>query len=163
MRKEKKAPFVFDLQLFAGPSHNTYSFTDVTAVLSHPSYGQYSLMGEGVGDITVTKLTDRSTQDIAGDGTVMTSKIAGNNGNVAINAQQTSTLHNWLSGLFNYLVSAATDEWAQLSLTIRAPKLKKTIICTNGAFVKEADEPFQAQGQRLSWVLLFADIQKLPM
>lgn len=155
--------FIFDLQRFAGPAHNTYSFTDITAVVSHPSYGQYSLQGEGMGDFTVTKLTDRSVQDVASDGTIMTSKIAGNNGNVSINAQQTSNLHNWLEGLFNYLWSATTDEWAQISLTIRAPKLKKTIICTDGAFVKEADEPFQAQGQRLSWTLLFADIQKVPM
>jgi len=146
-----------------GYGHSTYSFTDITAVISHPSYGKYELQGEGMGDFTVTKATDRSVQDVASDGAIMTSKIAGNNGSVAINAQQTSGLHNWLSGLFNYLWVAKTDEWAQISLTIRAPKLKKTIICTTGAFVKEADEPFQAQGQRLTWTLLFADIQKLPM
>lgn len=143
--------------------HNTYSFTDIDAVISHPSYGQYSLQGEGMGDFTVTKTTERSSQDVAADGTIMTSKIAGNNGTVTINAQQTSTLHNWLQGLFNYLVAAPTDEWAQISLTIRAPKLKKTDYCTGGCFQKEGDEGFQSQGQRISWPLMFADIQKLPM
>ena len=91
----------------------------------------------------------------------MTSKIAGNNGTVSINAQQTSPLHNWLQGLFNYLWSASTDEWAQISLTIRAPKMSKTISCSYGAFQKEPDEPFESQGQNVSWVLLFGDIQRL--
>lgn len=165
MNKKDKKSLVekinFDLQLFAALNHSTYSFTDVMAVISHPAYGQYSMQGEGMGDFTVTKVTDRTVHDVASDGCVMVSKIAGNNGNVSINAQQTSTLHNWLEGLFNYLVSATTDEWAQISLTIRAPKMKKTNICTGGAFVKEGDEPYQAQGQRVAWSLLFTDIQKL--
>lgn len=151
----------FDLQLFAG--HSTYSFTDVTAVISHPDYGQFSMQGEGMGDFTVTKTTERSVHDVASDGHIMVSKIAGNNGNVTINAQQTSPLHNWLEDLFNYVWSAPTDKWAQISLTIRAPKMKKTNICTGGSFVKEGDEPYQAQGQRISWTLLFTDIQKLSM
>ena len=152
---------MFDLQMFA--SHNTYSFTDVEAVISHPDYGQYTMQGEGMGDFTISKTTDRTVQNVAADGTVMTSKIAGNNGSVVINAQQTSTLHNWLSGLFNYLVAASTDKWSQISVTIRAPKMKKTNYCTGGAFLKEADEPYQSQGQRVAWTILFTDIQKLPL
>ena len=144
-------------------AHSTYSFSDITATLSHPSYGSYSLAGEGIGDMTIIKATDRTAQDVASDGHVMVSKIAGNNGSVAINAQQTSGLHNWLQGLFNYLVAAPTNEWAQISLTATAPKMKKTYYCTGGAFVKEPDEPFQAQGQRVSWTILFADLQRLPV
>ncbi|MDU4960197.1 MAG: phage protein [Sporomusaceae bacterium] len=143
--------------------HSTYSFTDLTATISHPSYGAYSIQGEGIGDLTVSKLTDRSVQNIAADGSVMTSKIAGNNGTVTINAQQTSSLHNFLQGMFNYLWSANTDEWDQISLTVRAPKMQKTYYCTGGAFVKEPDEPFQAQGQLVPWPILFADIQRLPI
>ncbi len=142
-------------------AHSTYSFSDITATLSHPSYGSYSLVGEGVGDMTISKATDRTAQDVASDGYVMVSKIAGNNGSVAINAQQTSGLHNWLQGLFNYLVAAPTNEWAQISMTVIAPKMKKTYYCNGGAFVKEPDEPLQAQGQRVSWTILFADLQRL--
>jgi hypothetical protein len=142
------------------PNQSTYSFTDVNATISHPSYGTYSIQGEGIGDMTIAKLTDRSVQDIASDGSVMTSKIAGNNGRVDINAQQTSSLHEWLQGLFNYLWQADTSEWAQISATIEAPKMGKSFYCTGGAFVKEPDEPFQAQGQRVSWPILFADIQR---
>lgn len=144
-------------------AHSTYSFSDITATLSHPSYGSYSLAGEGIGDMTISKATDRTAHDVASDGHIMVSKIAGNNGSVAINAQQTSGLHNWLQGLFNYLVAAPTNEWAQISLTVTAPKMKKTYYCTGGAFVKEPDEPFQAQGQRVSWTILFADLQRLPV
>lgn len=142
-------------------AHSTYSFSDITATLSHPSYGSYSLAGEGIGDMTISKATDRTAQDVASDGHVMISKIAGNNGSVAINAQQTSGLHNWLQGLFNYLVAAPTNEWAQISMTVIAPKMKKTYYCNGGAFVKEPDEPLQAQGQRVSWTILFADLQRL--
>lgn len=144
-------------------AHTTYSFTDVNATISHPSYGSYDLQGEGIGDFSVSKATDRTVHDVAADGHIMVSKIAGNNGTVAINAQQTSNLHNFLQGLFNYVWSADTSQWAQISLTITAPKMQKTIYCTGGAFVKEPDEPFQSQGQRVSWSLLFADIQKLPI
>lgn len=143
--------------------HSIYSFTDVNAVISHPSYGQFSLEGEGMGSFTVTKVTERSQQNVAADGCIMTSKIAGNNGSVTINAQQTSSLHNWLQGLFNYLWAAPTNEWAQISLTIRAPKMGKVISCTYGSFQKEADEPFEAQGQDIAWTLLFSDIQRLTL
>ena len=145
------------------PKHSTFSFTDIDATISHPSYGSYTIQGEGIGDLTISKLTDRSVHDVAADGNIMVSKIAGNNGNVTINAQQTSTLHNFLQGMFNYLWSAATDEWAQISLTVRAPKMQKTYYCTGGAFVKEPDEPFQSQGQRVAWGMLFTDIQRLPI
>ena len=145
------------------PNQSTYSFTDVNITISHSSYGSFSLQGEGAGDITVNKLTDRSVHDVAADGSIMTSKIAGNNGNVVVNAQQTSPLHEWLQGLFNYLWQADTDEWAQISCTIEAPKMGKTHICNGGAFLKEADNPYQAQGQRLQWTLLFADIQNIQL
>ncbi len=144
-------------------AHSTYSFSDITATISHPSYGSYSLQGEGIGDMTISKTTDRSAHDVAADGHIMVSKIAGNNGSVTINAQQTSGLHNFLQGLFNYCWGAATDEWAQISMTVTAPKMSKTYYCTGGSFTKEPDEPFQSQGQRVAWNLLFADIQRLPV
>lgn len=147
----------------ADPNQSTYSFTDVNATISHPSYGSFSIQGEGVGEMTVTKITDRSVHDVASDGSIMTSKIAGNNGQLVINAQQTSPMHKWLQGLFNYLWQADTDEWAKISCTIEAPKMGKQHYCSGGAFLKEADQPYQAQGQRLSWTLLFADVKNLEL
>lgn len=142
---------------------STYSFTDITATISHPSYGDYSIQGEGIGDLTIAKTTDRSQHDVASDGSIMVSKIAGNNGTVTINAQQTSSLHKFLQGLFNYCWQADTSEWAQISMTVTAPKMGKTFYCTAGSFGKEPDEPFQAQGQRVAWTLMFADVQRIQL
>ena len=153
----------FDLQMFADPNQSTYSFTDISATISHPSYGSVSLLGEGVGEMTVNKVTDRSVHDVASDGSIMTSKIAGNNGQVTINAQQTSPLHKWLHGLFNYLWQADTSEWAQITMTVEAPKMGKQHYCNGGSFLKETDNPYQSQGQRLAWTLLFADIKTLEL
>lgn len=142
-------------------TYSTYAFEDVSFVVQHPSYGQYSANGQGIGSFTITKSQDRSVHNVAADGSIMTSKIAGNNGTVSISAQQTSSLHQYLQGLFNYLVTADSSEWARISITIRAPKMKKSVVCTNVSMQKEADEPFEAQGQNLTWNLLAGDIQKL--
>jgi putative bacteriophage protein len=145
------------------PKHSTYSFTDINATIQCPGYGSYSVQGEGVGDVNVSKNTDRTVHDVAADGSVMASKIAGNNGSVTINAQQTSSLHKFLQGLFNYCWQADTSEWTSISMTIEAPKMGKTYYCTGGSFVKEPDEPLQSQGQRVAWSILFVDIQRIQL
>lgn len=143
------------------PTVSTYSFTDVNATINCPGYGSFSIQGEGVGEMNVSKTTDRTVHDVAADGSVMVSKIAGNNGSVTINAQQTSAIHAFLQGLFNYCWQADTSVWTTISMTIEAPKMGKTDYCSGGSFVKEADEPFQSQGQRVLWQILFADIQRI--
>ena len=143
--------------------HTTYSFTDVHAIISHPDYGSFSLQGEGVGDFVVSMSTDRTVHDVASDGHIMVSKIAGNNGQVVINAQQTSNMHKWLLGLYNYLWSADTNAWSEISLTIHAPEMDESTYCKEGAFLKIGDKPHQSQGQRVAWTILFADVQQLPM
>ena len=72
---------------------STYSFLDLSGSISHPTIGSYLFTGEGVGDINISMSTDRSAHDVASDGSVMVSKIAGNNGTITITAQQTSPLH----------------------------------------------------------------------
>lgn len=140
---------------------NTYGFKDLAITISHPSYGSYSMQGEGVGEVTITKSTDRTAHDIAADGSVMVSKVEGNNGNAVIQTQQVSGIHKWMQGLFNYLVTATTDEWAEISLTITSTSMGKTHYCSYGAFQKESDNPYQSQGQRVSWTIMFADIQNI--
>ena len=142
---------------------STYSFTDVNATINCPGYGSFSIQGEGIGDMTVSKTTDRSVHDVASDGSVMVSKIAGNNGSVSINAQQTSALHRFLQGMFNYCWQEDTSVWTTISMTIEAPKMGKTYYCSGGSFGKEPDEPLQSQGQRVAWQILFADIQRIQL
>ena len=60
--------------------------------------------------------------------------------------------------MITFMESHFTDE-----LTITAPNMGETVYCQGGAFQKIGDKPYQAQGQRIAWNLLFADIQQLPM
>lgn len=140
--------------------NSTYSFSDIGLTISHPSVGQYIMSGEGMGSINVTMTQDRTAHDIAADGSVMVSKIRARNGTIAISAQQTSKLHQWLTKWFNYLESASTNEWADTNIIIRAPKMGQTIIATYVSPQKLPDRPYQAQGQQLTWNLMAADIQQ---
>jgi hypothetical protein len=129
----------------------TYAFTDISATITHPAYTSFSIQGEGVGDITISKAQERTAHDIAADGSVMISKIAGNNGTITIQK------------LFNHLWSAPSDQWAQMDITLRAPRMGLQIVASGVAFQKEADRPYQAQGQRIAWPLMAADIQYIEM
>ena len=141
----------------------TYSFTDLAGSISHPTFGSYIFDGTGVGSVTVTKSTDRTTHDIAADGSVMVSKIAGNNGAISIEVQQTSSIHKWLLAWFNALWQLPTSEWASTSIMLRNTATGTRHICSGISPQKEPDTPHQAQGQTLTWTLLCADITNLPI
>lgn len=141
----------------------TYSFTDLAGSISHPTFGSYIFDGTGVGSVTVTKSTDRTTHDIAADGSVMVSKIAGNNGAVSIEVQQTSSIHKWLLAWFNALWQLPTSEWASTSIMLRNTATGTRHICSGISPQKEPDTPYQAQGQRVTWTLLCAEITNLPI
>jgi hypothetical protein len=140
---------------------STYSFLDVTGSITHPSLGAYTFTGEGIGEMSISMATDRTAHDLAADGAVMISKLAGSNGTITIQAQQTSSLHNWLLKWYNYLYAADTDEWAQSNVLIRAPKMGRSHVATGVSPQKIGDTPYQAQGQRVTWTLMCADLQSL--
>lgn len=139
---------------------NTYSFSDVTMTISHPALGQCTVTGEGIGSINITMATDRTTHDIAADGSVMVSKIKGRNGAIGLSVQQISSLNKWMTKWYNYLETAATSEWAKTSVTVRSPIMGETIKATGVSPQKLADKPYQAQGQQINWNLMAADIQQ---
>lgn len=138
---------------------STYSFLDITGSISHPALGAYTFTGEGIGDMTVSMSTDRTSHDVAADGAVMVSKLAGSNGSITISAQQTSALHNWLVKWYNYLYQAPTNEWAQTNVLVRAPQMGKAHVAVGVSPQKIGDQPYQAQGQRVTWNLMCADLQ----
>lgn len=140
--------------------NTTYSFSDVSCVISHPSVGQYVANGEGIGNINISMTTDRTTHDVAADGSVMVSKINGRNGIITIAIQQTSALHKWLLKWYNYLEASATDQWARTSIILRAPMMHELISATWVSPQKLPDRPYQAQGQLVTWSLMAADIQQ---
>ena len=142
------------------PKHNTYSFLDLSCVLSHPSLGQLALQGEGAVSITFTMAADVSAQDSAADGTVMTSKISVRNGTVAIVVQQTSSFHRWLTNAYNYLVEAASGEWTGFNLMCVAPNMQVTHEAGFMCFQKRADKPYQAQGQQVTWNFMASELKE---
>ena len=141
---------------------STYSFLDLAGALAHPLAGSYVFTGEGSGEVTITMTTEKTAQDVASDGSVMVSKIAGNNGKITISAQQTSNLHKWLLGLYNLVLYSPTSAWAQMAATLRNVSDGTSHVATGMSFSKVPDKMYQAQGQRVSWILDCADIQNLP-
>lgn len=141
----------------------TYGFMDLAGSISHPTVGSYLFDGTGVGSITVTKATDRTAHDIAADGSVMVSKIAGNNGTISIEVQQTSSIHKWLTTWFNALWQLPTSEWASTSITLKNTATGTRHICSGVSPQKEPDTPYQSQGQHVTWTLMCAEITNLPI
>jgi len=140
-------------------STTTYSFLDLSGSIAHPTIGTYLFAGEGVGEVNITMATEKTAHDVAADGSVMVSKIAGNNGSITIHAQQTSELHKWLLDWYNDLMSADTSEWAQTGATLRNVSDGTSHVCTGISPQKIPDKAYQPQGQKVTWVLMAADIQ----
>ena len=140
--------------------NTTYSFDDVGVTISHPSFGQCVANGKGIGTLTISMSTERTSQEVAADGSVMTSKIKGRNGIIALAIQQTSSVNEWLSKLFNYLEAASASEWALISVIVRSPQMKQISIASGVAIQKQADRPYQASGQLVTWSLMASDIQQ---
>ncbi|WPS86464.1 phage protein [Brevibacillus halotolerans] len=141
-------------------AYTTYSFDDVAMVISHAAVGQYVATGTGLGSISTAMATERTTHDVAADGTIMVSKIKGRNGSHTISVQQTSDLNKWLLKLYNYLEQAPASEWAGIKITIRTSTMQDLIRSIGVSFQKLPDKPYQAQGQQVSWVLMAADIDQ---
>src|SRR5664280_2930675 len=99
---------------------NTYSFLDLAGVITHPDLGAYTFTGEGVGQVDVSMAEINTVHEVAADGTVMISKIAGNQGTVTVHCQQTSLVHKWLLAWYNALkFTLPTSAWAQTAMLLR--------------------------------------------
>lgn len=145
------------------PKLSTYSFLDMTGSINSPLLGSYIFTGQGAGSVTVTKTQDRAAIDMAADGSPMVSKIAGNHGSITIEVQQTSDLHKWLLKWFAAHWAAPTRDWATTTVYMRNSSTGGGHIATGVIPQKEADVPYQAEGQRVTWTLLCADIQNIPV
>jgi hypothetical protein len=140
---------------------STYSFSDLAGVISHPTAGSFVFTGQGAGEVHVNMVTERSTHDVAADGSIMVSKISGNNGSITINVQQTSDLHLWLLRSFNLLWFSDANMWAVMGIKLRNVRTGTSHLATGVSFQRIPDLPYQAQGQRVSWVLMAADIMSI--
>lgn len=139
----------------------TYSFLDLAGAVAHPKLGAYSFTGQGVGEVIISMTTDQTTHDLAADGSVMVSRIAGSNGKISIKCQQTSNIHKWLLAGYNYMQIAPVSEWAQMGATLRNTADGTSHVITGMSFTKVPDKSYQAQGQQITWDIMAADIKSV--
>ena len=136
-----------------------YSCSDGSRVLEHPSLAQCVMTGQGDGQIAVTRAQDASRQDVAHDGSVMTTKIGAKNGELSFTLQQTSAAHKWLKNAYRTLLSADTAEWAAFSGLLENPVTGDSVAFSNACVKKLPDESFQQAGQTVTWTLLCGCIE----
>lgn len=141
-----------------------YSFKSVSGAFSHPDVGAFSFAGQvGMGQMTVENATERTAHDVAADGTVMVSYVAGDNGSAVIEIQQTSQLHAFLLGWYNTIKTNADagdpTNWAAATLTIRNLLDGSGHVLTGISPSKNPPKPYGAQGQKVTWTLMAADVQ----
>ncbi len=144
-------------------SPTVYSFSDVVGVIFNPVSGTFLFSGQiGTGSFTVGYTTVQSTIDVAADGAKMISAIPGGNGNIAINAQQTSSLHTYLFQLFNALntqrLQGILANWAATTITITAVYAQTQHLLTGVCFEKPPDIPYGSAGTHVTWNLLAAEV-----
>ena len=142
--------------------YSTYSFEDVTATLNFAGVIPIEVTGKGVGSIDISMATEKTAHDVAADGAVMISKIKGNNGSIAMNIQQSSPTHKLLLLWYNYLLNSSSSTWANNSITVRNNVNGESTIAIGVSPQKLPDKSYQAQGQRVTWNFMAADISQLP-
>ncbi len=144
----------------------TYSFKDVSGAFAHPLAGAFIFGGQiGMGQISISMATDKTSHDVAADGTVMVSFISGDNGAIDIEVQQTSELHSFLLAWYN-LIKTASDlgdvsNWASAAITIRSLLDGASHVIQGLSPSKIPDKVYAAQGGKITWHLMAADVQNL--
>lgn len=143
-------------------SDTTYSFADYNFSIVSP-IGTYSVQGKGIGSATVTMSTTKSTHSVGADGSVMTSKIAGDNGVVAIQVQQTSGLNTYMTKLYNVLKAAPSTVWTSTQFLITNSVQKEVCTCIGCSPENLPEKPMQAEGQMITWTWLAQNIQQVTL
>jgi len=143
---------------------STYSFLDLSGAIASP-VGPYIFTGDGIGEggIVVEMSQERTAHDTGADGSIMVSKMAGNNGTINISVQQTSNLHKWLLGWYNALVLGDTSIWAATGMLLRNVSDGTSHIISGVSPGKKPGMPYHRQGQNITWALMAADIQSVPI
>jgi hypothetical protein len=142
----------------------TYSFRNVSGSFTNPLLSQPIVFAGqiGMGAFHVAMANTRTVHNRAADGTIMPSYVAGNDGTVSIEMQQTSILHQLFLNLYNSLIVAAEggdpSNWAASGMTLRnPPPLGNQHVLTGISFEKRPDKPYQAQGSNVTWTLMCCD------
>lgn len=141
------------------PRGTSYSFVDVSCIVSHPLIGQRQFTGESSESVTVAYTDDRTQSAIAADGSVMHSKIVSSRGTVTLELQQTSTNNTWLTNAVNVVDNASTPDWSHWTITIveNFDNGIKTV-ASYCALQKRPDRKDAQNGDNISWPFLAMSI-----
>lgn len=142
----------------------TYSFKDLSGAFTHPLAGFFPFSGQiGMNQVTIAMATEKTAHDVAADSTVLISAIAGDNGTITVEVQQTSALHTFFMAWYNIIKTALQQgdatNWATGNLTLRNLVDKSLHVASGVSPMKMADKPYASQGQRVTWTLMCGDIQ----
>lgn len=145
-------------------AYTTYSFKDLTGAFAHPTAGVFTFGGEiGMGQVVITMATEKTMHDVAADGTVQVSAVAGDNGTVAIEVQQTSSFHKFLMTWFNTVKNALNNDdvtnWTGASILLRSSLDGTSHLCTGISPQNIPAKTYAKQGGNITWTLMAADIQ----
>lgn len=142
---------------------STYSFKDVVGSFTHPLAGVQIFAGQiGMGQFIVKNTVERTTHDVAADGTVMISAISGSNGEMEIEVQQNSVIQAFLLDWFN-IVAVLLDQgdvanWASASVSLRSTLDGSAHLLTGVSPSKNPDKTYTAQGGKVTWRLMAGEV-----
>ena len=139
----------------------TYSFQDVQASIVAPS-ATFDIKSAGVAPegIRVAMLADKDTMTIGAAGDGMHSLSASKAGRVQITLLKTAPGNAMLNALYRYQsLSAAT--WGLIQLSIMNPVTGDSVTAAGGAFVKQSDLGYAAEGGFNVWAFNFVDIDEV--
>lgn len=148
------------------PQPRTYSFMDTALTMAHPDLPPFVLQAEiGFHQATVVMATEKTIQDKAADGGIMITAVAGKNGTIALEMQQTSELHAFLLEWYNLLDTQMTNgdvsKFASMTVLLRNLVDGSQHVATGVSPSKPPDKPYGEQGQHITWVLHCARIDNL--
>ena len=154
--------------VFASHVGATYSFKALTGVLRNKVLGvtiPFTGKNLGLGGITIRMAVPRTVHETGVDGAVIPLYVAGDNGEVEIEVQQSSTLNSSLLSLYNRLLMAAQGGnytgWASTSILFTFGPDGSQHYLTGLSFEKFPDKPYAAAGQRISWKMIAANINSV--
>lgn len=141
----------------------TYSFLDLSGAFTHPLVDDFAFVGQiGFGQAVVKNTVDHTAHEVAADGTVQVTYVAGENGSVEITVQQTSDFHQYLLAWFNAVNQAAISgdilNWAAGAMLLQNTVDGSSHQLFGVSPSKNPDKTYAAQGGNVVWNLMAAQV-----
>ena len=137
------------------------SFTDVKAVIYHPSVGQFVLSGAGLGKIGISYEGDLSSHTATADGYVVLNRLRPAGATLTLEVPQNSSADEFLRKWSKYLKNV-DDTWqfGQTALNIVDNGGRFTIYCEGVTPQKIPDRTYDRASTPVTWTLLVASISE---